>query len=149
MNANSRTRAPGAIAVAALVAVVLAACSSLLDVQTPDIIDPGSVNNPDGAVAAYDGAIGDFAFANDGDNGATEGQILVTGVMADEYYDSETFPRGSSTIRAPSTRATAPSPPCSSTCRRRGWRRKGLQGHSSSMRRRPIPAWGKCWTSRE
>lgn len=92
MNANSRTRAPGAIAVAALVAVVLAACSSLLDVQTPDIIDPGSVNNPDGAVAAYDGAIGDFAFANDGDNGGIEGQILVSGVMADEYYDSETFP---------------------------------------------------------
>lgn len=92
MNANSRTRAPGAIAVAALVAVVLAACSGLLDVQDPDIINPGDVNNPDGAVAAYNGAIGDFAFANDGDNGGTEGQVLVSGVMADEYYDSETFP---------------------------------------------------------
>jgi hypothetical protein len=92
MNANSRTRAPGAIAVAALVAVVLAACSSLLDLQDPDIINPGDVTNPDGAVAAYNGAIGDFTFANDGNNGGTEGQVLVSGVMADEFYDSETFP---------------------------------------------------------
>lgn len=92
MNANSRTRAPGAIAVAALVAVVLAACSSLLDVQDPDIINPGDVTNPDGAVAAYNGAIGDFTFANDGNNGGTEGQVLVSGVMADEFYDAETFP---------------------------------------------------------
>src|SRR5689334_8032997 len=76
----------------AVVAVLLAACSSLLDVKTPDIISPGSVNNADGAIASYNGAIGDFAFANDGDNGGTEGQILVSGVMTDEYFDSETFP---------------------------------------------------------
>ena len=92
MKANSRTRGPGVIAVAALVAVVLAACSSLLDVQDPDIINPGDVTNPDGAVAAYNGAIGDFTFANDGNNGGTEGQVLVSGVMADEFYDAETFP---------------------------------------------------------
>ena len=78
--------------VMALVAVLLTACSSLLDVTDPDLINPGNVNNPDGAIAAYNGAIGDFAFANDGDNGGTEGQILVTGVMTDEYFDSETFP---------------------------------------------------------
>ncbi len=76
----------------ALVAVALAACNSALDVKTPDVISPGSINNADGAVAAYNGAIGDFAFANDGDNGGTEGQILVSGVMADEYTDVETFP---------------------------------------------------------
>jgi hypothetical protein len=92
MNAKPRTRAPGAIALAALVAVLLAACSSLLDVTDPDIINPGDVNTADGAVAAYNGAIGDFTFAKDGDNGATEGQVLVSGVMADEYFDSETFP---------------------------------------------------------
>jgi hypothetical protein len=70
----------------------VAACSSQLDVKTPDIISPGAVNNADGAIAAYNGAIGDFAFANDGDNGGTEGQILVSGVMTDEYTDVETFP---------------------------------------------------------
>jgi hypothetical protein len=76
----------------ACVAILLAACSSLLDVKTPDIISPGDVNNSDGAIASYNGAIGDFAFANDGDNGGTEGQILVSGVMTDEYTDVETFP---------------------------------------------------------
>jgi len=75
-----------------LVGLTLTACSGLLDVKDPDIINPGDVQNPDGAVAAYNGAIGDFAFANDGDNGGTEGQILVSGVMSDEYIDVETFP---------------------------------------------------------
>jgi hypothetical protein len=92
MNPRRGTRATGGIALAALAAVVLAACSGLLDVKDPDIINPPDVNNPDGAVAAYNGGIGDFAFANDGDNGATEGQIIVSGAMADEYADAETFP---------------------------------------------------------
>jgi hypothetical protein len=74
------------------VVALLAACSSLLDVKDPDVIDPGDVQNADGAVGAYNGGIGDFAFANDGDNGGTEGQILVSGVMSDEYTDVETFP---------------------------------------------------------
>ena len=78
--------------VAALVATLALACSSALDVKDPDVINPGDVNNPDGAVAAYNGGIGDFAFANDGDGGINEGQILVSGVMSDEYSDVETFP---------------------------------------------------------
>src|SRR2546426_7208944 len=73
-------------------AVTIAACSGLLDVRDPDIINPGDVQNADGAIAAYNGAIGDFAFSNDGDNGGTEGQILVSGVTSDEYIDVETFP---------------------------------------------------------
>jgi len=75
-----------------LAALTVAACSGLLDVKDPDIINPGDVQNADGAIAAYNGGIGDFAFANDGDNGGTEGQILVSGVMSDEYIDVETFP---------------------------------------------------------
>jgi hypothetical protein len=92
MNPKRGTGAGSGIALAALAAVILAACSGLLDVKDPDIINPPDVNNPDGAVAAYNGGIGDFAFANDGDNGATEGQIIVSGAMADEYADAETFP---------------------------------------------------------
>src|SRR5213594_1381070 len=70
------------------------ACSThdILAVNIPNVIDPSQLNSPLGAAAAYAGAIGDFAFANDGDNGGTEGQILVSGVMTDEYFDSETFP---------------------------------------------------------
>ena len=79
-------------AIAALAAILAVACSSALDVKDPDVINPGDVNNPDGAVAAYNGGIGDFAFANDGDGGINEGQILVSGVMSDEYSDVETFP---------------------------------------------------------
>lgn len=70
------------------------ACSTdrILAVDNPNVIDPSKLNSPAGAAAAYAGAIGDFAYANDGDNGVIEGQILVTGVMSDEYIDSETFP---------------------------------------------------------
>jgi hypothetical protein len=73
-------------------ALALTACSGLLDVNSPDVINPKDLQNADGAIAAYNGAIGDFTFANDGDNGGTEGQILVSGVFTDEYIDVETFP---------------------------------------------------------
>ncbi len=92
MNADRSTRTPARLAAVACAVALLAACSSLLDVKDPDVINPPDVTNVDGAVAAYNGGIGDFAFANDGDNGGTEGQILVSGVMTDEYFDSETFP---------------------------------------------------------
>src|SRR2546422_54861 len=92
MKANRSTGLPARIALVASVVTLLAACSSLLDVKDPDVINAPDVLNADGAVAAYNGGIGDFAFANDGDNGGTEGQILVSGVMSDEYFDSETFP---------------------------------------------------------
>lgn len=68
------------------------ACSDWLNVQTPDIINPPDVANAAGAVGQYNGAIGAFTFAKDGDQGGTEGQILVSGVMSDEYFDAETFP---------------------------------------------------------
>ena len=92
MNADRSTRTPARLGAVACAVAFLAACSSLLDVKDPDVINPPDVTNVDGAVAAYNGGIGDFAFANDGDNGGTEGQILVSGVMTDEYFDSETFP---------------------------------------------------------
>ncbi len=92
MKANRSMRTPARFAVVTGVVAVLAACSSLLDVKDPDVINPPDVQNADGAVGAYNGGIGDFAFANDGDNGGTEGQILVSGVMSDEYTDVETFP---------------------------------------------------------
>src|SRR6059058_2043357 len=91
-NRSMRTPAPRAAVTGVVAALLLAACSSLLDVHDPDVINPPDVQNADGAVGAYNGGLGDFAFANDGDNGGTEGQILVSGVMSDEYIDSETFP---------------------------------------------------------
>ncbi|MEX2155336.1 MAG: hypothetical protein WD773_00680 [Gemmatimonadales bacterium] len=72
----------------------LGACSTeeILNVEDPDIINPGSVNSPAGARALFAGAIGEFSFAIVGDNGGTEGQILVSGSFTDELINSETFP---------------------------------------------------------
>ena len=72
----------------------LGACSTeeILNVEDPDIINPGSVNSPAGAAALFAGAIGEFSFAIVGDAGGTEGQILVSGSFTDELINSETFP---------------------------------------------------------
>ena len=43
---------------------LLAACSSLLDLKDPDVINPPDVANADGAVAAYNGGI-DFSSPNE------------------------------------------------------------------------------------
>lgn len=65
---------------------------SLVDVEDPDIVNPSDLQSPAGAVAAYTGGVGDFSLAIVGDNGGTEGQILVGGLMSDEYMHSGTFP---------------------------------------------------------
>lgn len=75
--------------------LVPAGCTSkdeIVDVEDPDIVNPGDLQSPAGAVAAFVGGVGDFALAIVGDNGATEGQILVGGLMTDEYMHSGTFP---------------------------------------------------------
>ena len=79
---------------ALLALLTAAACSpsSILDVENPDIIDPGAVQSPAGLAALHAGALGDFSLAIVGDNGGTEGQILVTGSFTDELGNSETFP---------------------------------------------------------
>jgi hypothetical protein len=86
----------GALVSAALaaVAVALAGCdtSSLLDVNEPDIIQPSNAQSTAGADALYNGAIGQFAYANAGNAGGNEGQILMSGLMADEWFLAGTFP---------------------------------------------------------
>lgn len=74
--------------------LALAACSpgEVLEVENPDIIDPGGLATPQGIAAAYAGALGDFSVAVVGDNGGIEGQILVGGSFTDELGNSETFP---------------------------------------------------------
>src|SRR6266516_1667586 len=71
----------------------LGGCSpdDIVKVDIPDVIDPGNLGGPEGATALRNGAIGDFAFAIDGDGGGTEGQTLVSGLMTDEYRNSDTF----------------------------------------------------------
>jgi hypothetical protein len=71
-----------------------AACStdSILKVENPDTINPPDVATPAGLSALQAGAIGDYAVALVGDNGGTEGQILVGGSFSDELGNVETFP---------------------------------------------------------
>lgn len=91
MNRTFRT----ALILAAGAWLLPAGCTSLdeiVDVEDPDIVNPRDLQSPAGAVAAFAGGVGDFSLAIVGDNGGTEGQILVGGLMSDEYIHSGTFP---------------------------------------------------------
>lgn len=74
--------------------LAFAACSpsEILKVENPDIIDPGALTTPQGLAALHAGALGEFSLAVVGNNGGTEGQILVSGSFSDELGNSETFP---------------------------------------------------------
>jgi hypothetical protein len=75
-----------------LTLVSLAGCG-LLDTQQPNIIDPGSLDSPEGAAALRLGALADFAFVKDGDGTqAQDGWILVSGLLSDEFVHSTTPP---------------------------------------------------------
>ena len=63
----------------------------LLQVDTPDIVTPDGLTGPTGLATLRAGAIGDFAEAYAGDDGGDEGQVLISGMMADEYIHSGTF----------------------------------------------------------
>jgi hypothetical protein len=79
---------------AALGTILLLAGCGLLDTSTPDIIQPGNLDTPAGAAARQLGAIRDFGFAKDGDGSQvdTEGLVLLTGDMADEFAHSGFIP---------------------------------------------------------
>jgi hypothetical protein len=75
-----------------LALVLLTGCG-LLDTQTPDIIQPGDVESPEGAQARRAGALADWGFIRDGDGTEfVDGEILLTGLMADEFVLSTTPP---------------------------------------------------------
>src|SRR3989441_12729274 len=78
-------------------AVLLEAGCHILDVTNPDIVMPPSLNGPTALPTIRAGAIGDFAIGYSGSGaqgsgGTTEGQILLSGMLADELINTETFP---------------------------------------------------------
>jgi starch-binding outer membrane protein, SusD/RagB family len=77
------------VPVLALGAVVLplAACGELLEVETPDIIDPNDVRSPAGADAVRIGALARFNSATSGG----ESLFLLGGLFADEWMSGDTF----------------------------------------------------------
>lgn len=82
-------------AVGAALLVGMAACDrdSILEVKTPDIIDPDDINNTQGISALHAGAVSEFGFIMD--NGASNGGgalTVYTGLFTDEAMHASTPP---------------------------------------------------------
>lgn len=89
---NSSIRRRLAVALAAVCLAAGAAChgsvtDALLAATDPDIINPGSVNTPDGATALRLGALGRMRSIA----GGSESTWLFGGLLADEWTTSSTF----------------------------------------------------------
>src|SRR6266516_1802332 len=81
----------------AALALAVTGCNDPLNVQDPDIVPPGNLNDPTVLPTIRAGAIGDFALAYtgsgaDGSGGTVEGVTMYGGLLADELINSETFP---------------------------------------------------------
>ena len=64
-------------------------CDSLLEVVDPDLVTPANVQGEKGADLYWAGALGQFAGAF---SSGTGGQALYSGMLADEFHLSGTFP---------------------------------------------------------
>jgi starch-binding outer membrane protein, SusD/RagB family len=85
-------RAAAAAAAAAALLAALGACNTdkILKVDDPGAVQPGSLNNAGSLPAVLNAAIGNFATAYAG-NAYNEGLILTSGLLADEWRNSDTF----------------------------------------------------------
>ncbi|HEV2670968.1 MAG TPA: hypothetical protein VGU74_07740, partial [Gemmatimonadales bacterium] len=75
----------------------LAAACHLTDVSNPDIVPTGGLDDALALPTIRAGAIGDFGLAYtgsgaSGSGGTVEGQVLASGMLADEWINTETFP---------------------------------------------------------
>lgn len=82
------------VAVAATILLASAGCQQ--EILTPDIISPDNLSGKDALPTIRDAALGDFALAYSGSgadgSSGTEGIITASGLLADEFVNSETFP---------------------------------------------------------
>ncbi|MEO7136325.1 MAG: hypothetical protein ABI037_01285 [Gemmatimonadales bacterium] len=122
-------------AAALLTLIPLGACG-LLDTDQPNIIDPGEINSPEGAMALREGAIADFAFAKDGDGTQfDDGLILAGGLLADEFIHSTTPPSQQEVDQ----RTTALiNPTLSDVYRNLHQARRGLEVAAAALRQFPV-----------
>ncbi|CAA9523213.1 MAG: hypothetical protein AVDCRST_MAG85-3022 [uncultured Solirubrobacteraceae bacterium] len=90
--ARARSRAAAALASVCLLGAV-AGCDSdrILDVQDVDRLPPAFLDDPSFLPTVAAGAVRDFTLAYSGDDNDV-GQILVSGMLTDEFYKSGTFP---------------------------------------------------------
>ena len=79
-------------AIASLAAGALAcAPHEILDVTDPDIINPTDVQSAAGADAVRVGAIGRLTAATSGGSSSSEGLFLLSGLLADEWINGDSF----------------------------------------------------------
>jgi hypothetical protein len=83
----------------ALTSLALMACTSdeLLDVENPDVIEPGKLETAQGAATLYAGTLADFAQAHDGSSdgsalGLFGGVVMTSGLFTDEFRFGGTPP---------------------------------------------------------
>jgi hypothetical protein len=85
------------VALAATALMAVGGACHLLDVTTPDVVPAEDLNDPLALPIIRAGAIGDFGIAYtgsgaSGSGGTVEGQVLISGLLADEWINTETFP---------------------------------------------------------
>jgi len=90
-------RTVGARALSVTVLLTIAGGCNLPDVNTPDVVPVDNLNDATALPTIRAGAIGDFGIAYtgsgaQGSGGTTEGQVLASGLLADEWINTETFP---------------------------------------------------------
>ena len=91
-----RTWSARTSSLAAVALLAVAACTGMLDVETPDIARPEDLTSAAGLAAQRAGVFGDFSKAYGGDatpSDAQEGQILATGLFTDEFKKTGTDPQ--------------------------------------------------------
>lgn len=85
---------PICLALTGALLIPLAACEpgDLLEVKDPDVVSPGGFQDETALPAVHAAAIGDFAvsYAGDPDQGDA-GQVLMSGLVTDEFYHTGTF----------------------------------------------------------
>jgi starch-binding outer membrane protein, SusD/RagB family len=90
-------RTVGARALGVTVLLTIAGGCNLPDVNTPDVVPVDNLNDATALPTIRAGAIGDFGIAYtgsgaQGSGGTTEGQVLASGLLGDEWINTETFP---------------------------------------------------------
>ena len=90
---RNRTAAPLRWAAMVSLAAGALACTphEILDVTDPDIINPSDVQSAAGANAVRVGAIGRLTAATSGGSGNSEGLFLLSGLLADEWINGDSF----------------------------------------------------------
>lgn len=81
---------------AAMLSTISCNADEIVEAETPDIVPPESLTGAEALPTIRGAAIGDFALAYGGSgadgSGGAEGIIMTSGLLGDEWINSETFP---------------------------------------------------------